>query len=224
MRYYPIQLDIKDRPCLVVGGGGVGTRKVNTLLKCRAKITVVSREVSPQLAKLATEGLIVFKERDYRSSDLEGKVLVIGATDDESLNRRISEEAQAKQIPCNIVDRPDVCSFILPSIVHRGDLMITVSTSGKSPALAKSLRKDLERQFGDEYAEMLILMGAIRRRLLSQEHAPEAHKPLFEALIKADLVTMIRDRRIKDIDQLLFRVLGEGYHYRELIANQAEKA
>lgn len=217
MRYYPIQLDIQNRPCLVVGGGAVGTRKVGTLLKCGANVTVVSREVTPKLAKLAKEGGLVLEERDYRSSDLDGKVLVIGATDDENLNRQISREAQAKQIPCNIVDRPEVCSFILPSIVHRGDLMITISTSGKSPALAKSLRKSLERQFGDEYAQMLILMGAIRRRLLRQKHAPEAHRPLFEALINADLVTMIREHRIEDIDQLLFDVLGDGYHYRELM-------
>ena len=142
---------------------------------------------------------------------------MIGATDDEDLNRQISQDARKKNIPCNIVDRPEVCSFILPSIVHRGDLMITISTSGKSPALAKSLRKKLEQQFGDEYAKMLVLMGAIRRRLLSQEHAPEAHKPLFETLINAELVSMIRDRRIKDIDLLLHEVLGEGYHYRELM-------
>jgi precorrin-2 dehydrogenase/sirohydrochlorin ferrochelatase len=217
MRYYPIQLDIQNRACLVVGGGAVGTRKVGTLLKCGATVTVVSREVTPKLAKLAKEGDLVLKKRDYRSSDLDGKVLVIGATDDESLNRQISREAHAKQVPCNIVDRPEVCSFILPSIVHRGDLMITISTSGKSPALAKSLRKSLEQQFGDEYAQMLILMGAIRRRLLRREHAPEAHRPLFETLIQADLVTMIREHRIADIDQLLFDVLGDGYHYRELM-------
>jgi precorrin-2 dehydrogenase/sirohydrochlorin ferrochelatase len=217
MRYYPIQLNIQSRPCLVVGGGAVGTRKVDTLLKCGAHVTVVSREVSARVAELATAGNIVLKKRDYRSSDLDGKVLVIGATDNESLNRRISRDAQSRQVPCNIVDRPEVCSFILPSIVQRGDLMVTISTSGKSPALAKHLRKRLEREFGDEYARMLTLMGAVRRKLLCQEHAPEAHKPLFEALIEADLVTMIRDRRIEDIDQLLLEVLGEGYYYRELM-------
>jgi precorrin-2 dehydrogenase/sirohydrochlorin ferrochelatase len=217
MRYYPIQLDIQNRPCLVVGGGAVGTRKVNTLLKCGAKVTVVSREVSPRVAELARAGSIVVEKRDYRSADLDGKVLVIGATNDERLNRRISRDAQSRQVPCNIVDRPEVCSFILPAIVQRGDLMITISTSGKSPALAKNLRKRLERQFGDEYAQMLKLMGAVRRKLLRQEHAPEAHKPLFEALVEADLAAMIRDRRLDDIDQLLLQVLGKGYHYRELM-------
>lgn len=218
MRYYPIQLDIQNRPCLVVGGGGVGTRKVRTLLKCGAQVTVVSPEVSPQIEKLASDGKITLKTRKYRSEDINGMVLVMGATNDESLNHEISQAAQTVQIPCNIADRPEVCSFILPSIVERGDLIITISTSGKSPALAKSLRKELENQFGDEYATMLILMGAIRRRLLSEEHAPEAHKPLFEALIKANLVTMIRENRIADIDKLLLQVLGDGYRYTELMS------
>lgn len=218
MRYYPIQLDIKNRPCLVVGGGTVGTRKVGTLLKCGAQVTVVSPEVSPQIEKLAADGRIVLEIRKYRRSDINGMVLVMGATNDESLNHQISTEAQAEQIPCNIADRPGVCSFILPSIVERGDLIITISTSGKSPALAKSLRRELEKQFGDEYARLLVLMGAIRGRLLSEAHAPEAHKPLFEALINANLVAMIRERRTADIDQLLLKVLGEGYRYQELMS------
>ena len=217
MRYYPIQLDIQGRACLVVGGGAVGTRKVGTLIKCGAKVKVVSTEVSPQIEQWAADGLIELHVRDYQPADIDGMVLVMGATDDEKLNHQISRESQAKQIPCNIADRPEECSFILPSIVERGDLIITISTSGKSPALAKFLRKSLEQQFGEEYAQMLILMGAIRRRLLSQEHAPEAHKPLFEALINAQLVEMIRDQRIEEIDELLAKVLGEGYHYRELM-------
>lgn len=223
MRYYPIQLDVQNRPCLVVGGGAVGTRKVNTLLECGARVTVVSQEVSPQLARLAADGRIELLQRPYRGSDLESMVLVIGATDDETLNRQISQDAKANRIPCNIADRPEVCSFILPSIVERGDLIITISTSGKSPALAKSLRRRLEKQFGEEYGEMLMLMGAIRRKLLSREHAPEAHKPLFEALIEADLVEMIRDRRTTDIDQLLSKVLGEGYRYQELMSAEPNR-
>ena len=220
MRYYPIQMDIRNRACLVVGGGPVGTRKVTTLLKCGARVTVVSPEASNRLEKLARAGKIVLERRRYRSSDLAGKVLVMGATDDEALNHRISREAQAEGVPCNIADRPEACSFILPSIVERGDLVITVSTSGKSPALAKSLRRRLEKQFGDEYAQLLKLMGAIRRDLLSREHAPEAHKPLFEALIEADLVEMIRDGRTADIDRLLLEVLGEGYSYRKLMPDR----
>ncbi|MGI9569394.1 MAG: precorrin-2 dehydrogenase/sirohydrochlorin ferrochelatase family protein, partial [Desulfobulbia bacterium] len=148
MKYYPIHLDIKNRKCLIVGGGAVGTRKVNTLLKCGAHITVVSPDPTPQLTRLASEKSVTLKMRAYRSDDLTGMFLVIGATDDEALNRQISEDAERSHILCNIADRPEICNFILPSIVRRGNLVITISTSGKSPALAKHLRQELETQFG----------------------------------------------------------------------------
>jgi precorrin-2 dehydrogenase/sirohydrochlorin ferrochelatase len=218
MRYYPIQLDIQNQPVLVIGGGSVGTRKVNTLLECGASVTVVSPQVSAALQALAADGRIVFKQRDYRSSDQQGMTLVLGATDDEALNHRISRDARKNRIPCNIADRPQACSFILPSIVRRGDLIITISTSGGSPALAKHLRKRLEGQFGEEYAALVQLMRAIRRRLLAGEHAPEAHKPIFEKLIESDIGAMIRDGRIADIDALLTGVLGPGYRYEELMS------
>jgi precorrin-2 dehydrogenase/sirohydrochlorin ferrochelatase len=216
MRYYPISLDIQNRNCLVVGGGGVGTRKVKTLLACGARVTVVSRDVSAPLQDLAVSGEIKLEHRSYRSADLNGMFLVIGATNDEKLNRQISSDAEQLNTLCNIADRPEVCNFILPSIVHRDDLVITISTSGRSPALAKKLRKTLEKQFGDEYGVLLKLMGAIRKRLLRQAHQPEAHKPLFEALINSDLIGMIQENKIEDIDALLFDILGEGYTFEEL--------
>jgi precorrin-2 dehydrogenase/sirohydrochlorin ferrochelatase len=217
MRYYPINLDIQNRNCLVVGGGGVGTRKVMTLLKCRAKVTVVSPVISESLQDLEKSASLTLKARPYRTADLEGMFLVIGATDNEPLNRQISSDAESRNTLCNIADRPAVCNFILPSIVQRDDLVITISTSGKSPALAKKLRKTLESQFGEEYGYFLELLGAIRKKLLSQAHEPEVHKPLFEQLINSDLIAMIQEDKIKDIDALLFKILGEGFRFEELI-------
>jgi precorrin-2 dehydrogenase/sirohydrochlorin ferrochelatase len=217
MRYYPINLDINNRNCLVVGGGGVGTRKVKTLLDCGARVTVVSLEVSRQLLDLATSGEIKLEERSYQSEDLIGMFLVIGATNNEKLNRQISNDAERLNTLCNIADRPEVCNFILPSIVHRDDLVITISTSGKSPALAKKLRKTLENRYGEEYGTLLRLMGAIRKKLLQQAHEPEAHKPLFEQLINSDLIGMIQAGEVEKIDSLLFEVLGEGYKFDELM-------
>jgi precorrin-2 dehydrogenase/sirohydrochlorin ferrochelatase len=217
MKYYPVHLDIKNRHCLVVGGGAVGTRKVNTLLECGARVRVVSPEPTRQLTKLASEGAITLARRAYRSADLDGAFLVIGATDDESLNQQISNDAALTNTLCNIADRPEVCNFILPSIVQRGDLVITISTSGKSPALAKKLRKTLEYQFGKEYGVFLKLMGAARKKLLSQAHQPEAHKHLFEQLIAADLIGMIQKGKTAEIDALLLEILGEGYNFRELM-------
>jgi precorrin-2 dehydrogenase/sirohydrochlorin ferrochelatase len=217
MKYYPVHLDIKNRNCLVVGGGAVGTRKVNTLLACGARVTVVSPDPAQQLKKMAAEGSITLKERAYRTVDLEDMFLVIGATDDEMLNRQISEEAEQIGILCNIADRPEACNFILPSVVQRGDLVITISTSGQSPALAKRLRRKLEAQFGEEYADFLLLMGAIRKKLLSQAHEPEAHKALFNQLIDSDLIELLRTGQRKQLNLLLYKILGEGYRIEELL-------
>jgi precorrin-2 dehydrogenase/sirohydrochlorin ferrochelatase len=217
MKYYPVHLDINNRNALVVGGGGVGTRKVRTLLACGARVTVVSLDASRQLLDLATSGEIILEKRPYQSDDLSGMFLVIGATNDEKLNRQISGDADRLNTLCNIADRPEVCNFILPSIVHRDDLVITISTSGKSPALAKKLRKSLENQFGEEYGTLLRLMGAIRKKLLRQAHEPEAHKPLFEQLLNSDLIGMIQENKTDDINALLFDILGEGYRFEELM-------
>ena len=213
MKYYPINLDIRNRNCLVVGGGSVGTRKVMALAGCGAVVTVVSPKVAEQLQELADKGLIELKKRFYRSSDLEGMFIVIGTTDNETVNQQISVDAQRHKVLCNIADYPEACNFILPSIVDRGDLVIAISTSGTSPAFAKKMRQDLEKQFGGEYAEFLRIMGAIRKKLLKNDHEPEAHKTLFEQMINRGLIDMIRDGKKKNINSLLFDILGEGYDF-----------
>jgi len=200
-----------------VGGGEVGTRKVTTLLDCGAVVTIVSPSVTQHLQKLARDGSITLKRRTYRTSDLDGMFVVIGATDDEGLNLKINADTKRRNILCNIADRPEACNFILPSIVHRGDLVITVSTSGKSPAFAKKMRKELEEKFGEEYTEFLRLMGAIRKKLLSTDHKPEAHKYLFEQLIARGLVELIRERDKDGINSLFGEILGEGYEFDSLM-------
>jgi len=218
MKYYPINLDITGHNCLVVGGGAVGLRKVKTLLDCGATVTVVSPDVEPRIEQMAEDGHIRLERRTYTTADLDGKFLVIGATDDSALNRKISWDAGRKKMLCNIADVPDACNFILPSIVHRGDLIIAISTSGSSPAFAKKLRRELEAAYGEEYADLLSLMRAIRQRLLSQAHAPEAHKPLFEKLLDGNLVHLVQTRDIPGINALLSEVLGKEYHFEELMA------
>ena len=217
MQYYPVNLNVKNRNCLVVGGGRVGTRKVRTLLECGARVTVISPKATPELEQLAGQGQIQWHTRDYRASDLDDAFMVIGATDDQRLNRNIHQDAEMAQRLCNIADQPDLCNFILPAIMRQGDLMISVSTAGKSPAFAKYLRQQLEKQYGPEYGALLHLMGAIRKRLLAEEHAPEAHKTLFEQLIGGGLLEMIRSDDRNNINSLLTRVLGPGFDYQALM-------
>jgi len=213
MRYYPVNLDVRGRSCLVVGGGRVGARKVDTLLQCNAAVTVVSPETTAKLDQLAADGKIQLEKRAYRTSDVKGRFLVIGATDNERLNRQIHTDAETHSVLCNIADRPEICNFTLPAIVQRGDFTLAISTAGKSPAFAKHMRRLLEAQFGPEYGELLELMGAIRHKLLAAAHEPEAHKPLFEQLIAGDLLTLVKEGRIDRIDRLLASVLGPGFRY-----------
>jgi len=157
------------------------------------------------------------ERREYRASDVQGRFLVIGATDDERLNRRIHADAEQLNLLCNIADRPEICNFILPAIVRRGDFMMAISTAGKSPAFAKHMRQRLEAQFGPEYGKLLDLMGAIRQKLLAEAHEPEAHKPLFERLIAGNLLELVTVGEADRIDRLLGDVLGPGYHYDQLM-------
>jgi len=217
MRYYPVNLDIQNRKCLVVGGGSVSTRKVMTLLECGAVVTVVSPDVAEELLELAEKKMIKLKKRPYEPSDIDGMFLVIGATDNEELNWQINKDAECQHKLCNIADRPEACNFILPSIVNRGNLVIAISTSGKSPAFAKKMRQDLEKEFGEEYDEFLQLMGAIRKKALSEKHEPEAHKHLFEQLINRGLIDMVRNHDEERINSLLFEIFGNGYRFEELM-------
>ncbi len=211
MRYYPVNLDVRNRDCLVVGGGGVAERKVKTLLECGAKVMVITLDASGHLQAIASEGLIDLRLRGYQPSDLDGKFLVFCATDNEEANQRISQDAAKRGTLCNVADRPEACSFVLPAVVRQGSLLIAISTSNKSPAVARRIRQNLEKEFGPEYEILLNLMGEIRQKLLADEKSPEAHKKMFERLLDQGLLQMIREKRAQDVDALLKEVIGEGY-------------
>ncbi len=211
MKYYPVCLDVRNKDCLVVGGGQVASRKVKTLIGCGANVEVIAPYFSGELTKMEENhgDRLRLIHRVYEAGDVAGRFLVIGATDDEAENRRISADAEKNNILCNIADVPDACSFILPSIIKRGDLLLAISTSGNSPAFAKHLRKTLEKEFGEEYTDFLRLMGGIRKKLLAARHAPEEHKPLFEALIEGGLLELVKNNQTTEINRLLREVMGD---------------
>jgi precorrin-2 dehydrogenase/sirohydrochlorin ferrochelatase len=216
VHYYPIFLKVDTRACLVVGGGEVGARKVQTLLRCGASVGVVSPEVVPWLAEKIRQGAVDRVGTYYEEHQLQGRFLVIAATDDLELNCRIAHDAEKRGILCNVVDYPLEGNFILPALVQRGALTLAISTSGQSPALARQIRQDLEQRFGLEYADFLQLMGAVRSRLLAESQDSNANKEKFDQLVQSVLLDLVRRRDKEGVDSLLQTVLGPGYSLEEL--------
>ena len=178
MGYIPIFLDVTGRRCVVVGGGEVAARKVESLLAAGAQVVIVSPSLSAaSLAAVVDRGLATHIARAYRRGDIGGCVLAYAATDDPATHRALAEEARTLGIPLNVVDQPELCSFIAPAVVKRGALQIAISTGGASPAFAARLRRELEKQFGSEYGVALkVLRGAPpaprRRNRSCGSHAP----------------------------------------------------
>lgn len=208
---FPVNLNLRNRNCLVVGGGSVGTRKVMKLIECGAAVTLVSPEVSEDLAALAREGRIVWKRRAYRHGDAGGMLLVFSTTDFKEVNRAVAADARAAGALCNLADTQELCDFTVPAHVRRGDLLLTISTGGNSPALSRKLRQELADQFGPEYAQSLRILGAVRHRLLATGHDPERHRTLLRRLIGSGLVARVREGDAAGIDDLLRSIFGPAY-------------
>ena len=188
MGFYPIFIELEGKTVLVVGGGNVAQRKTETLLKFGASIRIVSRELTQKLKKLVESKEIRHIGEEFKDEHLNGALLVIAATDDKLLNQKISESARVKNLLINAVDQPSDCNFIVPSIINRGDLLIAISTSGKSPALAKRIRKDLEGQFGSEYEVFLTLMGRLRTEILSLGLSQKENSRIFNEIVESDIL------------------------------------
>jgi siroheme synthase-like protein len=165
MSYYPIMLDIEGKRCVVVGGGQVALRKVETLLQHGAVVEVISPELCPELEELASNGSVKATLRPYRAGDLQGAAVAIAAADDSETNKSVSREALESGPLVNVVDVPELSSFIVPSALCRGDLTIAVSTNGRSPALSRRIRADLESKFGEEYSQLVSLVEEVRSEL-----------------------------------------------------------
>jgi precorrin-2 dehydrogenase/sirohydrochlorin ferrochelatase len=208
VRYYPIFLDLSRRLCVVIGGGNVSERKVGRLLACGARVEVVGKTLTPALAGLKGEGRIVHREDDYHADQIRGAFLVIGATNSDAVNERIARDARALGIPVNIVDDPARCDFILPSVVERGDLAIAVSTGGRSPALAKKLRAELEGAYGSEYARLLEILGELREKVIAGGRPPAKNRELFEAVVQSEILDHIRTGRWERVGELIRELTG----------------
>jgi precorrin-2 dehydrogenase/sirohydrochlorin ferrochelatase len=167
--FYPMFLNIRGRRCVVVGGGGVALRKVRALLEHGASVEVISPDPCPELVELEGKGRIRILQRQYQPGDLQKALIAIAATDSSDINQQVVKEAQDRAVLVNAADDLENSDFILPSYLRRGDITIAISTAGRSPALARKIRTRLEKEFGDEYASLVRLIGEVRAEVRRQK-------------------------------------------------------
>jgi siroheme synthase-like protein len=179
---FPIFLKLESRRCLVVGAGTIAAGKIGGLLAERASVKVVAPEAVDQIKAWAATGALQFEQRAFESNDLDGIFLVIVATSVPEVNKRVFQEAQARNILCNAVDDPQNCDFYYGAVVNRGDLQIAISTNGHSPSLAQRIRQQLEEQFGPEYEAWVAELGKQRKELFESDIDPALRKHILHEL------------------------------------------
>lgn len=209
MKYYPAFLDLRERTCLVIGGGAVAERKTLSLLAAGAEVTVVSPGLTPKLRELATSAKINYFSRSFEDRDIIGAFLVIAATDSAEVNTAVARLCRARNILVNVVSPPDESSLIVPSVVERGDLVIAVSTTGISPALSRKIRQELEERYGREYEVFLKKLAVIRKKLRDDVPNEERRRSIFQAIIDSDALFLIRQNRHQEADRLISKIISE---------------
>ena len=206
--YYPVYIQLRQQPCVVVGGGKIAEGKVDGLLTAQANVTVISPDLTAHLRDLVEEKQITYLARTYQTGDLTGAFMVICATDQAEINHQVWQEASANRQLVNVVDDTPRCNFIAPSILRKGDLTIAISTSGKAPALAVRLKERLQRELGPEYERFLDLAGELREPLA--RHIPdfETRKALWYELVDSEILDVLARGDETAAREIISRVVG----------------
>lgn len=193
--YYPIFIDIEDRPVVIIGGGEVCARKAETMMRYGARVRIISPRFTDEIEAWAAAGKLSIERREYQSADIDGANLVIASTDDTAVNERIAADSRARRIPVNVVDVTPLCEFIVPAIIEKGSVQIAVSTGGKSPALARTLKEDLQRQIGPEYTEVNDILGTLRDGAKATLPTDVDRKRFFDGIMASGILGMLREGR-----------------------------
>jgi siroheme synthase-like protein len=185
--FYMACIKLTGRRCVVVGGGPVGLEKVEGLLACDARVTLIAPDAVKELRELASEGSIDWEQREYAgTSDLETAFIAIAATDDTDLNIRVFEDAEARAMLANVVDVPPLCNFILPAIWRQGPLAVAISTAGASPALAKRMKREIGQAYGEPYAKLAEILNSYRGWAKGTLPTYQDRKVFFESIVNGD--------------------------------------
>jgi len=213
MRYFPVFLDLHEKPAVVIGGGAVAERKVLPLLSCGARITVISPSLTRKLSYLVRAGALRHRKRRWRSADLRGAFVVLATTNDPVSNAEVARRVNSRAHLINVADDPLRCNFILPSVVTRGDLIIAVSTSGKSPAVARRIRQELERTLGNAYGRYLRMMGEVRVQVQERVSSIRRRRSIMNRLAASDLLELLQSGQTVQARKRILRIVGlKGLH------------
>lgn len=214
MRYYPVFLDVQGKPVVVVGGGHVALQKIGNLVESGAQVTLVSPELIPELQQYADEGKVMHIKREYEQGDMEGYFLAFVATDDGKINKVVADEARSRGVWVNAVDDVPNCDFIMPGIVQKGELIIAISTSGLSPAMARKVREDVTEFLGEEDAALLDLAAEVRKELNEKgiqvkdcQHCRRNHLDVWNAALDADVKKLAGEGRHDEAKERLLNLL-----------------
>lgn len=205
--YYPVFLNLENKKAVVIGGGKVAERKILSLLKAKADITVISPDITARIAREKQKGTIKHINRRYRNGDITSAFLVIAATDSSRLNKLVSDEAACL---VNAVDMPSLCNFIVPSVIQRGLLTIAISTSGVSPALSRSIRKEIENIYGPEFSEYLKALQGLRAEAMNVIADQKQRGALLKSVASAGMIRMLREKGPKETQKKAKALLKES--------------
>ena len=210
MRYLPINIDVKDKCCTVIGGGAVALRKVKYLLDAGARVKLVSPEVTAGFEDLISDGSVSLIKRKYQYGDIEGSFIAFIAAGSSSEQGEAIKEAGRLNVPVNVADEPSECTFTFPSILERGDLIITISTGGKCPALSRQLRIQLEQIIDNGYEGLLEILSEARGKMLAAGVSSEIYTGLLEMLISSDILDDIRDGKLDAAKKFAMNVVSSA--------------
>ncbi len=207
MRYYPVFLDLTGKSVVVIGGGHIAHQKMENLVKVGADVTVISPDLNEPMAALKAEGRFRHIERGYEPGDLAGYTLAFVATDDRAVNSTVAHEGKARGVWVNAVDDPPYCDFIMPGIVQRGDLVIAISTSGRSPAMARKMREELTDFLSEEWVAMLELAAEVRAELRTRGIMVDSDT--WNAALDDELRHLLKENRYDEAKHRLLRNLRQ---------------
>lgn len=208
--YYPVNLDIQGRKCLVVGGGNIAEHKARSLLECGAAVKVVSPVLGKRMAGLVQKKKVSYIKQKYQEKDLKGVFLVIAATNDLAVNTLVARHAKDRNILVNVVDIPRLCSFIIPSVIRRGPLVMGISTSGHSPMFAREMRKKCEQCFTPALGSFIRMMGEARKEVKDSCDSISVRKAKYLEMINSPMLSLLEKGKVREARQTLHNILEKG--------------